>query len=122
MTGAGDKGNNGQLPLAFSRRRPQTPYWPTTPLSRDQLAGALRVAEQQDEAVLAIFRGTIGPLSPSQVWQVGINAGRRWLLTSVRRSITNLTNAEVLARAEGVHAGPYGRPEHRWQLRMSRAA
>lgn len=53
---------SAQLPIDFTvaraKRRPQRPYWPTTPISRDQLAGAMRLAEQQDEAVLAIFRTT----------------------------------------------------------------
>jgi len=106
---------NGQMALDFSRR-PQMPYWPTTPLTRDELAGAMRVAEQQDELVLAIFRGTPGPLSPSQVWRIGQDHGRQWLLTSVRRSITNLTNAQVLVRLTGTRAGPYGRPEGLWAL------
>ena len=107
---------SAQLDLTFARR-PQMPYWPTTPLTREQLAGAIKIAEQQDEAVLAIFRGHHGQsLAPSQVWQIGLNGGRYWLLTSVRRSITNLTNAGVLQRVPGTHAGPYGRPEHVWQL------
>ncbi len=103
-------------------RRPQHPYWPTTPMSRDQLAGAMRTAEQQDELVLAIYRAAGGALSPSQVWQQGIDHGRRWLLTSVRRSITNLTNAHVLVKLSGSRPGPYGRPESLWALPVQVAA
>ena len=96
--------------------RPQHQYWPTTALTRDELAGAMRVAEQQDEIVLAIYRASDGPLSPSQVWQQGIEFGRRWLLTSVRRSITNLAAADVLVHLSGHRMGPYGRPEGLWSL------
>lgn len=115
--GAGDT-TVAQLPLKFARqrRRPQVPYWHTTPLTREQLAGAILVAEQQDEAVLAIFRGTAGPLSPSQVWQIGVDGGRGWLLTSVRRSITNLANAGVLVHLSAMRPGPYVRPEGLWSL------
>ena len=113
-------GEVAQIPLDFARarRRPQVPYWPTTPLSRDQLAGAILVAEQQDEAVLAIFRGTPGPLSPSQVWRIGEQGGRQWLLTSVRRSITNLADPKcvVLVRLNATRMGPHGRPEGLWSL------
>lgn len=111
-------GEAAQIPLDFARarRRPQVPYWHTTPLTREQLAGAILVAEQQDEAVLAIFRGTPGALSPSQVWRIGEQGGRRWLLTSVRRSITNLTDAGVLVRLSVTRMGPYGKPEHTWSL------
>lgn len=102
--------------VVINFRRPKTPYWPTTPLTREQLAGAIRVAEQQDEAVLAIFRAHAHPLSPSQVWQAGLHHGRAWLLTSVRRSITNLTDARVLVCTRTTQPGPYGRPEHTWAL------
>lgn len=105
-------------------RRPQHPYWPTTPLSRDQLVGAMRVAEQHDEAVIAIYRAAHGPLSPSQVWQQGIDHGRKWLLTSVRRSITNLADpkAGVLVRLHGHRMGMHGRPEGLWALPAKDAA
>ena len=98
---------------ARAARRPQTPYWSTTPLTREQLAGAMRVAEQQDELVLAIFRAEQRPLSPSQVWQIGRDHGRNWLLTSVRRSITNLADPKcgVLVHLHGTRMGPHGRPE-----------
>lgn len=107
-----------QLAIAFPRRRPRTPYWQTTPLTREQLAGALRCAEQQDEAVLAIFRAERRPLSPSEVWRIGEAGGRRWLLTSVRRSITNLADPKcgVLVHLAVTRPGPHGRPEGLWAL------
>ena len=99
-------------------RRPQRPYHATTPLTQQQLAGAMRTAEQQDEAVLAIFRATQQPMAPSQVWQVGIDHGRRWLLTSVRRSITNLADPKcaVLVKLARFRPGPHGRNEGLWAL------
>lgn len=109
---------NEQAVIPFPKaRRSRTPFYATTPLTRQQLAGAIRVAEQQDEAVLAIFRGSQGrALTPSQVWRVGLEGGRNWLLTSVRRSMTNLTDAEVLVRLSTTIPGPYGKPEHQWAL------
>jgi hypothetical protein len=107
-----------QLAMDFtSKRRSRVPYYATTPLTLNQLAGAIRIAEQQDEAVLAIFRALHAEsLAPSQVWKTGTANGRQWLLTSVRRSITNLTNAGALVRASRMHEGPYGRLEHAWRL------
>lgn len=103
---------------ARAKRRPQRPYYATTPLSRDQLAGAMRVAEQQDELVLAIFRAEQRPLSPSQVWEIGRQFGKEWLLTSVRRSITNLADPQcgVLVHLTTTRMGPYGKPEGLWAL------
>ena len=115
-----DTNLTAQLPLSFTRtkRRPQHPYYNTTPLTHEQLAGAMRVAEQQDELVLAIFRAIPGPLSPSQVWAIGQGYGKAWLLTSVRRSITNLPdpNYGALVRLNTTRMGPHGRPEHCWAL------
>lgn len=86
-------------------RRARIAYWPTTPLTREQMAGAVRIADRQDEAVLLIFRHYAGrELAPSQ------------LLTSVRRAISTLTNYDALERGQRIHAGPNGRPEHTWRL------
>ena len=107
---------------AKRERRPQRPYWPTTPLSQEQLAGAIRVAEQQDELVLAIFRAHQRAMTPSEVWRIGTEGGRQWPLTSVRRSMTNLANAEVLVRLSMTQQSPYGRPEHCWALPIQEKA
>lgn len=88
-------------------------YHNTTPLSGAQLLEAVRAAEGQDAAVLAIFQSG-GVWSPSQVWQQGQLAGRQWLLTSVRRAITNLTKAGLLKQTGAPVDGPYGRPENTW--------
>lgn len=112
---------NAQLALSFGRR-PQRPYWQTTPLPISQLAEAIRAAEQQDEAVLAIFRAHRPAsmhgdgMSPSQVHRIGLEHGSQWLLTSVRRSMTNLTNAGVLTHLRTTRMGPYRRPEGLWRL------
>lgn len=106
------------------KRRPQRPYYPTTPMTRDQLAGAMRVAEQQDELVLAIFRAEQRPLSPSQVHAIGQHYGKAWLITSVRRSITNLADpgCGVLVHLAETRMGPHGKPEGLWCLQAERAA
>ena len=106
---------SAQLDFRFDRRS-RTPYYQTTPLPIAQLADAIKRAEQQDEAVLAILRSVGGPLTPSQVHSIGQGNGLSWLLTSVRRSLTNLTNAEVLVHLHETRPGPYGRPEGLWQL------
>jgi hypothetical protein len=106
---------SAQLAINFDRRS-RTPYWPTTPLPIAQLADAIKRAEQQDEAVLAIFRSVGGSLTPSQVQSIGVGNGLHWLLTSVRRSMTNLTNAGVLVHLHDTRPGPHGRPEGLWQV------
>lgn len=99
------------------------PYYQTTPLSDEQLRGAFRLASKQDELVLAVFRANPGRLlRPSQVHAIGQQLGSRWLLTSVRRSISTLTAATVLVKTDHLDAGPHGKPEYRWRLADSAGA
>lgn len=93
----------------------ERPYIQTTPLSADALQAAIAAAAKQDEAVLAVFARYRQALSPSAVHAVGVEAGRRWLITSVRRSMTNLERAGLLVKGSVVE-GPHGRPEHVWRL------
>lgn len=110
-----------QLPLALrTPGRRSRPYYATTPISALQLEGAMQVAEAQDELVLAIFRHARRAMGPSEVWRIGCSFGRTWLLTSVRRSITNLTEDGVLQKTDVVRDGLYGKSEHCWELWAAR--
>jgi hypothetical protein len=106
--------------LSMETRTDRAPrrYYQTTPLTGFQLGDAVRNAEHQDDAVLAIFRRRQCALTPSDVWRIGLLHGRNWLLTSVRRSITSLTEAKFgpLEKTDLLVDGPYGRPEHAWRL------
>ncbi len=103
---------------SFDTRRPQSPYWSTTPLPINELAAAIKSAEKQDDAVLAIFRAVGGELGPSQVWKIGTANGMGWLLTSVRRSMTNLADLKcgALVRLNTTRMGLFGAMEHLWAL------
>lgn len=88
-------------------------YFNTNALTGDHLHNAILVAENQEEAVLAIMSN--GRLwSPSEVWKVGERAGRKWLLTSVRRAISVLEHDGTLTKTDTTIPGPYGKPEHCW--------
>lgn len=93
-------------------------FYETTPLTGVQLRAAFARAEKQDALVLAVFR-LVAPgslLAPSQVHAVGVANGARWLLTSVRRSISTLTRAGVLEKTGQQRMGPHGSPENFWRL------
>lgn len=73
-------------------------------------------AFNQNEAVLNIFKKH-GSLSASQCYNELIKETRlNWILTSVRRSITNLYNAGKLDKTESKIEGIYGRPEYIYKL------
>lgn len=95
-----------RLPLAFHN---------TIELAGAELSEAVATCKHQDVAVLAIYQSFGRPLTPSAVWQYGIARGSTWLLTSVRRSISNLTDAGKLVKG-GLKPGPYGKPEHEWSM------
>jgi len=85
----------------------------TTGLTGRQLIAASRVAKGQEAAVLEVFHAAGRALSPSEVHA---RMPGRVLLTSVRRAISNLTNAGALVKLDQVQPGPFGQPEHLWQL------
>lgn len=92
----------------------ERPYFQTTPLAPSDLREAIAAAALQDDAVLAIL-SCRRPLPPSEVHAIGVRAGRAWLITSVRRSMTNLERAGLLVKGAAVD-GPHGRPEHTWRV------
>lgn len=96
-------------------------YHNTTNLTGPALAQAEGQARTQEEQILEYFRNcyranegrkSTSMRSPSQVWKF---FGQGWPITSVRRAITNLTNAGKLEQVPGeTRAGEYGRPEGCW--------
>jgi len=89
------------------------PFHNTLGLTGRQLVAASRVARGQEAAVLDVFHAAGRPLSPSEVHA---RMPGRVLLTSVRRAISNLTNAGALVKLDQTVPGPYSMPEHLWQL------
>lgn len=90
-------------------------YFNSTGMVGEDLKQAIVQAEHQDAAVLAIFNAKARPLAPSDVWRLCEAAGMQWPLTSVRRSISCLTEAGALQRTDTLKPGIYGKPEHQWR-------
>jgi len=91
-------------------------YFDTTHLPPAALGAAIRQAERQDDAILAIFQ-QYGTLSPSRCWEILIaHTGDNTPLTSVRRSISTLTDAGKLTMLDEQVKGIFGKPQHLWRL------
>jgi len=89
-------------------------YYNTTNATNPELTDYKAVATGQDEIILELFTyGNRSGYTPSQVWRIVL---RKSLLTSVRRSITNLTDIAKLVKTDAKREGFYGRPEHVWRL------
>lgn len=106
-----------QLALKLKAPRQRPAYHVTTPMTAEQMAQAVAAAECQEAAIVAIFRRHRGDLlTPSRVHEIGCRAGRRWLVTSVRRAMTNLTDEGLLVKTGLAFIGPHSRPENAWKL------
>lgn len=71
-------------------------------------------AENQNEIVEKIFKIYQKELSPSQVLKL---SKLDCPLTSIRRSMTNLTKKDKLVKTENKITGDYGRSEYLWKLK-----
>lgn len=94
----------------------QMHFYNTIGLDESELMQENNNAITQEEKILKIFRiykeGT-----PSETMK---RYDRRWPsipITSIRRSLTNLTKEGKLIMTERMYTGLYGKPEHCWQLR-----
>ena len=70
--------------------------------------------ETQDEVVIGIFQIQKRMLSPSDVWKLYPLVDVP--LTSIRRTISDLTKEGLLIKTPHKKDGIYGRPEYFWQL------
>ncbi len=94
-------------------------YYNTTHESGQILLDYKAQAANQDYLVLKVFKRLKRPLSPSEVW--GFLTGSMEIpmdtpITSIRRSITNLTGRMELRKTNEKGIGKYGRSENRWTL------
>lgn len=100
-------------------------YYNTTNEIGNDLKESRSKANTQDNDILEYFKKN-EECSPSQVWKVlrekeldkdGVTT---MPLTSVRRSITNLTKKGYLEKTTDKRKGIYGKPEYIWRLYVSK--
>ena len=89
-----------------------TTYHNTTDLKGKDLVAAIEKAESQDRWIYHLF-GIYNELSPSQAY---LKYPTPTPITSIRRSITNLTKNGNLVKTDQKVMGMYGRPEYVWKL------
>lgn len=87
----------------------------TTQSTGDELKTYRGAATRQEDKVLAHFKAG-GDHTPSEVWKSGILGDAP--LTSVRRAISCLTDAEELSKTTKQRKGLYNKPEFVWTLAL----
>tara|TARA_Y100001951_G_scaffold98087_1_gene98513 strand:+ start:1232 stop:1519 length:288 start_codon:yes stop_codon:yes gene_type:complete len=90
-------------------------YYNTTKQKGEQLKASWKRTETQDKIIMEYFRRH-GRATPSQVWLHFVEHEGKVPITSIRRSITNLTSYNMLLKTEKKKEGIYGRPEYVWRL------
>lgn len=90
-------------------------YHNTTNLHGADLSRATNAALKQEDRILAFFEQYKGfAYSPSFVWNITGMKLEGAPITSVRRTMTDLTKGKKLKAVPGKVDGPFGRPEGLW--------
>jgi hypothetical protein len=96
-------------------------YWNTTNLSGDALKKAVALCTLQEKRILELMEQD-APMTPLKVWSLYELAHGFILATSVRRSMTGLSNEgkdgrrpALLRKLPDKVKERYGRPNHLWE-------
>lgn len=91
-------------------------YYNTTHQSGAALRKRQANAKTQQDVIADYYRKyPYLRFSPSQIQRAtGLDAP----ITSIRRAITNLANADLLVKTTDMVEGAFGAPEHQWQWRI----
>jgi len=93
-------------------------YYNTNRLQGSELSTADLKASKQEDIVLFIFNTYRIPMAPHEVQEKDTRLAR-CPVTSIRRAITNLTNSGILEKTDDMVSGEYGKPVHRWKLKIT---
>lgn len=92
-------------------------FYNTTNETGTSLRDCMRAVNKQETEVLTSFANLIAPLSPLPIAPSEIHKLlNQYPITSIRRAITNLTNAGYLRKTGVKIVSPWGRREHCWEL------
>lgn len=97
----------------------QNLFYNTTGLKGDELTAAIQSNVNQDSNILELFKKLQQPLTPFDVQAVLASKGFSYPITSVRRSITCLTERGELEKLPEFKKGNYGRLNHKWCLKLA---
>lgn len=88
-------------------------YYNTTNSIPEKLTAYLKATQTQDDAILTFFRANEQSFTPFEVQELVLPKAP---VTSVRRSMTNLTDRGFLVKTDEQRNGLYVRPNYCWRL------
>lgn len=86
-------------------------YYNTTNEIGEELSTSIKKNEKQDEVILGLFR-KVAEWQPSHIFELL----KIYPITSIRRTLTNLTAQGFLIKSDVKLMGMYGKKEHVWKL------
>jgi Fe2+ or Zn2+ uptake regulation protein len=90
-------------------------YYNTNKLSGDDLKQANAQAKFQQDLILDIFKERGEAMTPFEVQACLEAKNKAYPITSIRRAISNLTDAGELVKLDLMRPGVYKKPNHCWQ-------
>jgi len=95
-------------------------YYNTNNETGNKLKQSKKKTITQDEFILGIFNTwrTNEGLTPSEIEGILVDDyDTNWPLTSIRRSISTLTDTGKLTKTDKLRKGKYGKNEHVWKFK-----
>ena len=71
-------------------------------------------AKKQKDKIFAIYRHTLRPMTPAEIWENYSFKNDNVPLTSIRRAITNLEAEGLLKKTDIQKPGVYGKMNYCW--------
>lgn len=94
----------------------ETPaFYNTTGLGIVELNERIRKAKKQDERVMLILRLKERPMTAFEVWNLYQKHCGNAPITSIRRSLSTLSNTGKVIKCEEKGMGQYGMLTHKWR-------
>jgi len=90
-------------------------YYNTNGETGAKLEQSQGTAATQENVIQSLFSNG-EELTPSEVLDRCNASGYKYLITSVRRAMTNLTNKGILVKNTTLKDGAYGKQTHTWSL------
>lgn len=88
-------------------------YYNTTNEAGTDLSVSVKKNEKQEDVVLRLFQ-SVGEWQPSHIYE----ALKIYPITSIRRTLTDLTARGHLIKSDVKKKGMYGKNEHVWRIKQ----
>tara|TARA_Y100000296_G_C4975492_1_gene158013 strand:+ start:139 stop:468 length:330 start_codon:yes stop_codon:yes gene_type:complete len=89
-------------------------YYNTLKESKSDVKVSRDKAKRQKDEIFAIFRHTLRPMTPAEIWDGYGYKNKNTPLTSIRRAITNLESEGLLKKTDIQKPGVYGKLNYCW--------